>query len=85
MSMSLYRAALPIPEIMIVAGNTRQACKIFMAHAASSGFFTPGKLVIELENATDADRRMPGLHLLLDEGAPGVAKFTTVGWLLTPH
>ena len=85
MKMKLYRVSpIPSPTFMIVAETTTEAGQIFATYGAATGVFRAGKLRIELCDPVEEDHGRPGLEELLDRNCPGIATFTTCGWVLKP-
>lgn len=85
MKLNLYRVSpIPSPQFWIVAETTSEAGSIFVTYAAARGLFRAGQLKIELQDAAEGEERMPGLEAMLEQGLPGVADFTNMGWALKP-
>lgn len=85
MKMNLFRISpVPSPQFMVVAETTAEASQIFATYGAATGVFRAGKLRIEQCDPTEEEHSRPGVEELLNRNCPGVATFTTCGWVLKP-
>ena len=85
MKMNLFRISpIPSPQFMVVAETAQEAGSIFATYGAAIGVFRAGKLKIDLCDPAEEDERRPGVEMILDQNCPGIAEYTTCGWVLKP-